>query len=129
MKISDYMPHIYDKNKEMNNIINSEEEELENGLKLEIENSFKDTFAKIATENGLAKFETILGIKVDKETETLDFRRKRIINRLVSQAPFTETYFINKMNEMLGEDNWDYELNYGTYTLTINSTKPRKCLV
>ena len=123
------MPHIYDNNKEMNNIINSEEEELENRLKLGIENSFKDTFAKIATENGLAKFETILGIKVDKETETIDFRRKRIINRLVSQAPFTETYFINKMNEMLGEDNWDYTLNYNTYTLTINSTKPRKCLV
>ena len=129
MKISDYMPHIYDNNKEMNNIINSEEEELENGLKLGIENSFKDTFAKIATENGLAKFETILGIKVDKETETIDFRRKRILNRLVSQAPFTETYFINKMNEMLGKGNWDYTLNYNTYTLTINSTKPRKYLV
>ena len=129
MKISDYLPNLYLKNREMNNIINSEEVELENGLKLDIENSFKDTFAKVATENGIAKFEKMLNIESDETTETIDFRRARIISRLVSSIPFTETYFINRMNEMLGKDNWNYELDYNTYTLTINSTKPRKCLV
>lgn len=129
MKISDYLPNLYLKNREMNNIINSEEVELENGLKLDIENSFKDTFAKVATENGIAKFEKMLNIESDETTETIDFRRKRIINRLVNQAPFTERYFINRMNEMLGEENWNYEINYNNYTLTINSMKPRKCLV
>lgn len=124
MKISDYLPDIYVKNREMQNIINSEEDELEDRLKLNIENSFKDTFAKVATETGIAKFEKILNIESDTTTETLDFRRKRVLNRLISQAPFTETYFINRMNEMLGEGNWSYELNYNTYTLTINSMKP-----
>ena len=129
MKISDYLPNLYLKNREMNNIINSEEVELENGLKLDIENSFKDTFAKVATENGIAKFEKMLNIESDETTETIDFRRKRILNRLVNQAPFTERYFINRMNEMLGEGNWNYTINYNNYTLTINSMKPRKCLV
>lgn len=124
MKISDYLPDIYVNNREMSNIINSEENELENGLKLDIENSFKDTFAKVATEVGISKFEKILNIESDTTTETLDFRRKRVLNRLISQAPFTETYFINRMNEMLGEGNWNYTLNYNTYTLTINSMKP-----
>ena len=124
MKISDYLPDIYVNNREMSNIINSEEDELEDRLKPNIENSFKDTFAKVATEVGISKFEKILNIESDTTTETLDFRRKRVLNRLISQAPFTETYFINRMNEMLGEDNWSYELNYNTYTLTINSMKP-----
>ncbi len=124
MKISDYLPNIYAKNREMNNIIYSEEDELENGLKLGIENAFKDTFAKVATENGIAKFEKILNIESDATSETLDFRRRRVLNRLVSQAPFTEKYFINRMNEMLGEENWSYTINYNTYTLTINSMKP-----
>ena len=129
MKISDYLPNIYAKNREMNNIIYSEEDELENGLKLGIENAFKDTFAKVATKNGIAKFEKMLNIESDETTETMDFRRRRVLNRLVSQAPFTEKYFINRMNEMLGEENWSYTINYNTYTLTINSMKPRKCLV
>ena len=129
MKISDYLPNLYLKNREMQNIINSEEVELENKLKPDIENSFKDTFAITATEKGIEKFEKMLGMEVDKDEDTITFRRARIISRLVSSIPFTETYFINRMNEMLGKDNWNYELDYNTYTLTINSTKPRKCLV
>lgn len=124
MKVSDYIPNLYNKNLEMHNIIYSEEEELENGLKLSIENSFKDNFAIVATEKGIEKFEEMFKIEVDPEEETLEFRRERVINRLISQIPFTEKYLINRLNRMLGEGNWTYTINYNAYTLTVTTLIP-----
>ena len=126
MKISDYMPNLYDKNKEMHNIIYSEEEELENRLKPGIENSFKDTFAIVATEKGIEKFEKILGIKADKNEDTLTFRRERVISRLISSIPFTEKYLVNQLNAFLGVGNWTYTLDYNNYSLVIRSLRPGK---
>lgn len=124
MKISDYIPNLYNNNKEMHNIIYSEEQELENRLKPGIENSFKDTFANVATEKGLEKFENILGIKVDKNEDTITFRRERVISRLVSSIPFTEKYLQNQLNIFLGEGNWNYTIDYNNYSIVINSLIP-----
>lgn len=124
MKISDYLPNIYNKNIEMLNIISSEETELEEKLKPGIESKFIDTFPNVATEDGIAKFEKILSIKSDVTTEQLEFRRKRILERLKSHIPFTESYFIEKMNGLLGEGNWTYIIDYNNYTLDIESTMP-----
>ena len=129
MKISDLVPNLYNKNVEMNNIINSEELELENNLKPKIDDRFADTFVTIATEDGIKKFEDLFNIKSNPLTESLELRRQRVLNRFISAIPYTERYMINKLNSMLGEDNWDYTLNYTAYTLTINSLVPRKTLV
>lgn len=129
MQVSDYLPKLYNNNKEMQNLVSTEEYEFENNLKLNIENSFKDTFALKATETGISNFEKILGIRSDETTETLEFRRRRILSRLISSIPFTETFLKNRLDSMLGEGNWEYTLSYSTYTLTINSIQPRKCLV
>lgn len=124
MKISDYMPELYNRNIEMNNIIDSEEDELEDRLKFGIENSFKDTFAVIATEKGLQNFEKMFNIKVNPDEDTLEFRRQRIISRLVSSIPFTETYLKNQLNMFLGKGTWNYTIDYNNYSITINSLKP-----
>lgn len=126
MKISDLVPNLYKNNLEMYNIIMSEEKELETNLKKNIDNSFLDTFASQATENGISKFEQLFNIKPNPYTETLQFRRERIMNRLVSALPYTEKFLINKLNSMLGEGNWNYEINYNTYTLKIYSLRPGK---
>ena len=73
MKISDYLPSLYKNNLEMNNIILTEENELENGLKLDIDNSFLNSFISTANEKGISQYEEIFGIKPNPETETLDF--------------------------------------------------------
>lgn len=123
MKVSDYLPKLYDNNLEMKNIIDSEEVEFETGLKQNIDNAFKDTFAIKATEKGIKQFEEIFDIKPN-EDDTLLLRRQRVINRLIRQIPFTERFMISKLNEILGEGNWNYTLNYNTYKLTINSVIP-----
>lgn len=124
MKISDLVPNLYNNNIEMNNIIYSEEKELEENLKSKINNSFLDTFASKATESGIEKFEKIFDIKSNPYTEELNFRRERIMNRLVSSIPYTEKYLINRLNSILGEGNWNYVIDYANYKLTINSLIP-----
>lgn len=129
MQVSDYLPKFYENNREMQNLVDSEEYEFEHNLKLDIDNSFKDTFALAATETGINNFEKMLGIRSDETTETSEFRRRRILSRLISSIPFTETFLKNRLDSMLGEGNWEYTISYSTYTLTINSIQPRKCLV
>ena len=126
MKVSDYMPELYKNNLEMNNIINNEEAEFENNLKANIDNSFLNTFINTANEIGIEQYEELFNIKPNIETDTLEFRKQRILSRLISQLPYTERYMINKLNEILGEDNWNYTLDYNNYSLVINSTIPGK---
>ena len=126
MKVSDYVPKLYKNNLEMYNIINVEEIELESNLKPNIENRFKDSFATKATEAGISKFEAIFDIKYNPATEDLKFRRDRIMNRLISSIPYSERFLVNRLNELLGQGNWDYEIDYNNYTLTINSLIPGK---
>lgn len=126
MKLSDLVPNLYNNNLEMNNIIYSEEQELENNLKKDIDDKFVDTFAIKATEKGIANFEKIFNIKSNTYTEDLAFRRERIMSRLVSQIPYTEKYLIHRLNAILGQGNWDYTIDYNNYNLTINSLIPGK---
>ena len=124
MKISDLIPDFYKNNLEMDNIIYTEEKELEEGLKKGIEDRFTDTFITKATEKGIDHFENILNIKANPEVEELEFRRSRVLNRLMSSTPYTERYMINRLNAILGEGNWNYVIDYNAYTLTINSLVP-----
>ena len=90
MKLSDLMPDLYNNNLEMSNIIYTEENELENNIKTDIDNAFIDNFANKATENGISNFEKMLNIKPNLDVEDLEFRRQRVLSRLISSIPYTE---------------------------------------
>lgn len=124
MKVSDYVPRLYENNIEMTNIISTEEVEFENNLKPFVDNCFNDTIPIKATEKGISQYEKILNIIANPTDESLEFRRERIINRLISRIPFTEKYLIDYLDNLLGKDNWSYTINYSTYTLIIRSLIP-----
>ena len=126
MKARDYLPNLYDDNLEMNVTVKSYEDELEENIKPSIDNEFKDTFILVATENGINRYEKIFGIKPDISREDLELRRARIMNRLVSQIPFTEKFLQQQLNIIIGEGQWTYNINYNNYTLDINITIPGK---
>lgn len=126
MKVSNYMSEFYNKNVDMISLIKSEENELENRLKPYIDNSFKDTFIKTATENGVSNYESLLGIIPNKSKEDLQFRRERVINRLTTSIPYTERFFTNRLNEILGKGNWSYKMEYNNYKITIKTLVPGK---
>lgn len=136
MNLRKYLPQIYNDNAEMNAIMVSEDKELIE-LKAYIRKSFNDNFIKTATETGVANYENILNIIPDLTTEDLQFRKERVLNRLISHIPFTERYLQAKLDIIIGRNtnsdftpynqdntNWYYIINYNNYTLDIYITQP-----
>lgn len=124
MRIFDYVPEIYKYNIDYLNIISSEEKELEGKLKHYIKQEFENNFIKLADIEGIRKFEVLFNIKPNEDLEDLEFRRQRLFNRLTSRPPFTEKFLQRRLTEILGEDNWEYNMNYNTYTLDIYTLRP-----
>ena len=75
-----------------------------------------------ADEYGIRIFEDIINIVPDPSTETLDFRRQRLINRFRTQPPFTFRWLQGKLNEIIGVGKWNAWVDNENYTLYIESS-------
>ena len=137
MKLKSYQPQIYEDNAEMTAIALSEDTEFDSGINVEVKNAFHDNFILNATEQGVENYEALLNIIPDKTTETIEFRKERVLNRLVSHIPFTEKYLQQKLNIIIGANTnadftpsnpnntyWYYIIDYNNYTLDIYITQP-----
>lgn len=72
--------------------------------------SLNNQFIKTADENVIKQFEKYFKIKADV-SESLNFRRERIINRLSNVPPFTYKYLERKLTELLGENAFEIEVD------------------
>lgn len=75
-----------------------------------------------ADEYGIRIFEDIINIVPDPATETLEFRRARLISRFRTQPPFTFRWLQGKLNEIIGVGKWNAWVDNENYTLYIEST-------
>ena len=75
-----------------------------------------------ADEYGIRIFEDIINIVPDPATETLEFRRARLISRFRTQPPFTFRWLQGKLNEVIGVGKWNAWVDNENYTLYIEST-------
>lgn len=119
MKVSDYVPILYEKNTEMKALIDAEEYELENNIKVQLTNAFKDNFPILATRNGIENYEKLLGIQLDPNNTDLEYRRNKIITVLTTNFPLTYRWLINSLNYYLGEGNYEIKLDAANYDLLI----------
>lgn len=71
-----------------------------------------------ASEGGLERYERIFDI-VATPSESIEFRRTRLLNRFAMSPPFTLRFLKQKLNALLGEGNWSYELDYASRTLKV----------
>ena len=123
VNIGQYFPRIYNGVYETDLIIYAENTMFDN-FYTEKEKVANNQFVLTADEAGILAFERVLGIIAHPETEDLDFRRRRIINRLSSNLPFTEASLIAIMDNLVGVGMWSYEIDFNTYLLTIISLVP-----
>ncbi len=98
-------------------IENSKFKEAESDLTKLLNNQFVVS----SDEDGLVLYENILGIVSNPVSDSIDFRKARIINRLSSSAPFTYRFLCNKLDELLGKDQWQAFIDFDNYTLTVES--------
>lgn len=65
-------------------------------------------------------WEKVLEIRPDNTAETLDFRRRRVLNRLSLKSIYTLAYLMLKLDELVGQDKWKCEITPADYLLEIS---------
>lgn len=78
-------------------------------------------FPQTMDVGAVAQWEQVLGILANPSTESLEFRRYRIINRISTKPPFTLQFLYNKLDELIGPGAWSVDVDYPNYTLYIES--------
>ncbi|MCD9026058.1 putative phage tail protein [Cohnella silvisoli] len=96
-----YLPVFYRDVTEFIELTATEDVELQ-ALQTAINRLFNDQFVLTSSEEAVRRRERMLEIVADPTTETLSFRRIRIINRYTTKPPFTERYLQQKLDFIAG---------------------------
>ncbi|MEG1803545.1 MAG: putative phage tail protein [Lachnospiraceae bacterium] len=120
-KCSSYVPQIYSGFVEMEELISAEDVILDNA-EIEKNNLQNNQFVLTANEYGIEQYENMLSIIPNPSTETLEFRRDRIINRLSMTPPFTFRFLKKKLDEIIGVGKWKAYIDFSNYTLYVESS-------
>jgi len=80
-----------------------------------------NNFFPLRMDEGMTEqWEQVLGIVANPQNETLDYRRRRIANRISTKPPFTLSFLYQKLDEMIGEGLWSVTVDYQNYSLYID---------
>lgn len=119
--LDSFVPHIYKDVTEMDAIIDTEQENL-SVAQMEASQAFANTFVLTANYEGIEMFELMLDIIANPDTETLEFRRQRILNRITLAPPFTFRFLKKRLDDIIGKDAWNAHVDFDNYTLYIESS-------
>lgn len=118
--IRDYVPYIYKDVEEMDAIINSQDKMLDMAENT-IDIIYNSQYITLLPEAVLPEYEKLLNI-LPNSTDTVEFRRERIMNRLSMTPPFSLPYLRKKLNELIGEGKYNCYMDYDNYTLYVESS-------
>ena len=118
--LGSFVPHIYKDVTEMDAIIDAEQIQL-SSAQTEASQAFANTFVLTANYEGIEMFEMMLGIIADPTTESLEFRRQRVLNRITLAPPFTFRFLKKKLDDIIGKGAWNAYVDFNNYTLYVES--------
>ena len=72
--------------------------------------------------DGIEMWEQIFHIVPNPQTEDLEFRRYRVLNRITTKPPYTLGFLYQKLDELIGPGLWEVNVDYPNYTLYIESS-------
>ena len=136
--VASYFPSYYDNILEIDILKNVENSELDTAYEI-FQEIYRNQFIVTCDENGIVKYETLLGIIANPSTETLQFRIERVLNRLNQKPPYTINFLKLFLDDLLGKNNYNiYVEDYTLYfessiinqqwfeeiSITINNVKP-----
>lgn len=114
-----YFPHIYNGVLEFDTLVNTENK-LFDDLNIRTTEVEENQFVLTANSKGLEVYERMLNIIVNIGSDTIQFRRDRIINRLSSLPPYTIRELRNRLNLLIGADNYELDVIYDEHKLILN---------
>ena len=115
--LNDYLPEYLKDVEEFKALMDAEQPEFENITAL-INNASNDFSVFTLTEDGVRRWESILGI-AGKAADSLDARRFRIITHIIGQIPITKRSLYAQLVTLCGEGGFTMEINSATYTLNV----------
>lgn len=119
--LGSFVPHIYKDVTEMDAIIDAEQEQL-SYAQAQASQAFANTFVLTANYEGIEMFELMIGIIADPTTESLEFRRQRVLNRITLSPPFTFRFLKKRLDDIIGKDAWNAYVDFNNYTLYVESS-------
>lgn len=121
VEIESYAPEFLKDYKEIKIIYNCENIELEKIWEM-LYSILDNAFVETANEQGVERWENIIGITANKSIESLQFRKERILNRLTMMPPFTIRFLRNQLDTVIGTDKYEVYVDYANYTLYLESS-------
>lgn len=100
-RLLEYLPEIYHEVIDFVELTETEAQEIISAEQA-INTLFADQYVTEASEQAVKRRERMLGIQADPTTETLEFRRKRLINRYSTKPPFTVRYLQQRLDFLVG---------------------------
>lgn len=113
-------PSVYDGVLEISVLAETDDVLLDQAL-AKLERAQLNQFILTADEETIAVYEKMFSILANPATETLQFRRERISNRMSLRPPFTMRWLQNKLDAIIGVDAWRAYVDYANRTLYIES--------
>lgn len=102
-------------------ICQTEEAQLET-LAAEIAAVADNFFFQTMDLSAIEMWERIFNIVPNPQTEDVEFRRYRVLNRITTKPPFTLGFLYQKLDELIGPGLWEVNVDYPNYTLYIESS-------
>lgn len=116
-KLIDYLPHFMRDYREIESIMNAEQVEIDS-FHDGIENALADQFILEVTENGVKRWESLIGIS-PKDTDTLDERKFRILTKVNQDLPYTLRKLEQALITLCGNNMFSIEVNASEYHIEI----------
>lgn len=91
-------------------------------LAQEITGVAENFFFRAMGLSGVEMWEQIFHIVPNPQTEDLEFRRYRVLNRITTKPPYTLGFLYQKLDELIGPGLWEVNVDYPNYTLYIESS-------
>lgn len=116
-----YLPHWFREIAEFQEIMKTETEQF-NNLSETMQTVKDNFFIQSMDQDAILAWEKAIGIAANPNTESLEFRRARLINRISTRPPFTLQFLYEKLDELIGVGKWDLEIDYPNYTIYIEAS-------
>jgi D-ribose pyranose/furanose isomerase RbsD len=116
-KLIDYLPRFTQTYREIATIMETEQFEIDRAW-LEAENALADQFILEATERGVKRWESMLGIS-PKDTNSLEERKFRILTRLNQELPYTLRKLEVVLTNLCGENGFSVNVQSENYTVNV----------
>jgi hypothetical protein len=120
-----YVPIVYNGIQEMDNIINTEQQEIDT-LYGEMKLAYNRQTVINADEKGISLYEAILNINSDSSAEGLEFRKQKVILQLTTAPPFSFNFLLQQLDKIAGRVNYKAWIDFNNYTLYIQSETSNK---